>query len=121
MPEYSKAARALTFNKPGLHKVFEVPQHDADNDILNKGRNVVTEATTFHTEFASLGISPARTTELSDLLDQLENTIAAKSEAKGDEVGATAGIDTKIDEGMQAEVILDAIMTNFYRDDPVTL
>lgn len=44
---------------------------------------------------------------------------AAQAEGVQDTVGATAGIADKIQEGMDAEKYLDAIMSNVYRDNPV--
>ena len=44
-----------------------------------------------------------------------------KDAAVQETVGATAGIDQEIDEGMDAEIVLDAIMHNVYRNDPVKL
>ena len=64
---------------------------------------------------------PARRTELAAILDDIEAMGQTKDAAVQETVGATAGIDQEIDEGMEAATIADAMMRNFYRDDPVTL
>ena len=56
---------------------------------------------------------------LTAVLDEFETADAAQAEGQQDTVGATAGIAQKIDEGMDAEKYLDAIMSNVYRDNPV--
>ena len=64
---------------------------------------------------------PADAVALTTDLDDFETAEAAQASGQQETVGATAGIGDKIDEGMKAEKILDAIMNNVYRDDPVKL
>ena len=50
-----------------------------------------------------------------------EQAISDKSGAQGAGVGATAGIDEAVENGMRAADIADSIMRNVYEDDPVKL
>ncbi len=121
MKAYAKTARALRLSNPGIEKVFEVPTHDSDVEIVAKGRDMVTQAGKYHVELASLGIAATVATELTGILDQIEAASTDKAAANASTVGATAGIDNEVDNGMAAATVLDAIMHNFYGDDPVTL
>ncbi len=47
--------------------------------------------------------------------------MTAKAEGQQNTVGATAGIDDRTDAGMKSAIILDAVMNNVYRDNPVKL
>lgn len=121
MTAYAKTARALNLDSPGFDKLFSVPDGDNDNVLLATGRDFVTEATAHHTEFASLGKVAADAVDLTADLDAFEAAQTAKASALQDRVGATAGIDDQTDDGMKAAKILDAIMNNVYRDDPVKM
>jgi hypothetical protein len=44
-----------------------------------------------------------------------------KASGQSATVGATAGIDAEIERGMDAATILDVMMQNVYRDNPVKL
>ena len=51
----------------------------------------------------------------------MEAAMSAKAAGNMETVGATAGIDQQIENGMTAEKILDSIMHNVYFDSPVKL
>lgn len=59
--------------------------------------------------------------ELDEDLDDINAAVASKSGANTAGVGATAGVDNEIERGMDAEIFLDALMKNVYRDNPVKL
>ena len=90
-------------------------------EVVARGREMIDVAADNAAAFTGLGMPAARRTELADILDQIEATGQTKDAAVQEKVGATAGIDQEIDEGMEAATIVDAMMRNFYRDDPVTL
>ncbi|MEQ1879047.1 MAG: hypothetical protein ABL958_20575, partial [Bdellovibrionia bacterium] len=121
MVSYAKNARAIALNKPGFDELFKVPDENNDNLLVAKGREFVKEAQANDTDFSALGKQPADAVALTTDLDDFEAADAAQAEGKQDTVGATAGIDDEIDEGMKAEKFLDAIMTNVYRDNPIKL
>jgi hypothetical protein len=50
-----------------------------------------------------------------------EAALNQKASGQSATVGATAGIDTEIERGMDAATIVDAIMQNVYRNNPVKL
>lgn len=121
MREYSKTARALKIDAPGFDKLVQVPDGKNEGILSATGREFVEVANQHAAAFASLGLPNTRAAELAADLDALEAANVAKAQGTANTVGATAGIDQKIDEGMDAEIVLDAIMHNVYRDDPVKL
>lgn len=121
MTAYSKTARALNLDTPGFDKLFSVPDDDNDGLLLATGREFVTQATTHHAAFATLGIPAGNAADLTADLDAFEAAQDAKVTAQATTVGATAGIDDQIDAAMKAEKMLDAIMHNVYGNNPVKL
>jgi hypothetical protein len=121
MVAYAKTARAIAIDKAGFDELFKVPDSNNLNQLIATGRQFVEEAIANATDFTALGKMPADATALTDDLDDLEAADAAQAEGQQDTVGATAGIADKIDQGMKAEIKLDAIMTNVYRDNPVKM
>lgn len=119
MVSYAKNARAIALNKPGFDERFKVPDENNDNSLVAKGREFVKDAQTNAADFTSLGKAPADAVALTTDLDDFEAADADQAEGKQSTVGATAGIDDEIDEGMKAEKFLDAIMSNVYRDNPI--
>ena len=98
-----------------------MPEHDTAVEVVARGREVVIEAATYKTEFATLAIPPSKATELSDILDQIEATEAAKASGNAATVGATAGVDQQVEIIDQAVSIVGVIMENVFEDDPVIL
>lgn len=121
MREMSRTAKALKFTIPGIEKGFLMPEGDSDQEVVARGRAMCDKHEEFETEFTNLGCPKERRNELNALLDQIEAMATTKDAAQQSVVGATAGIDATLDTGMEAATVVDAIMRNFYRNDPVTL
>ena len=121
MVNFARTARALNIDDPGFRRLFSVPDEDNDQRLLASAREFVEEATRFAADFARLGITQAKIDALAADIAQMEAAMNAKASATIQSVGATAGIDEQIDEGMKAEIVLDAIMKNVYADNPVKL
>ncbi len=121
MRDYARTAQAMTYDDPGIEKEFKMPAGNSDSTIIARGRQMMEVVLIKQAAFTALGMPPSRRAELIAILDDIEAKGTEKDTAEQSKVGATAGIDSEIDEGMEAATILDAIMRNFYRDDDVTL
>lgn len=121
MKRYSRTARALNIDDPGLRRLFRVPDSDNDQLLLSSAREFVAEARRFETAFAGCGISKTVNDALEADITAMETAISAKAGARIEKVGATAGVDDEIERGMNAEKILDSMMHNVYDDNPVKL
>lgn len=118
---YARTARALNIDDPGFQRLFRVSDNDSDQNLLATAREFVTEARRFATEFAGRGIPATLADELDADITAMEAAINAKASGQIETVGASAGIDEQIEDGMKAEKILDSIMRNVYFDNPVKL
>lgn len=121
LKRYSKTARALNIDDPGFRRLFRVPDDNNRQLLMAAAREFVVEAGRFPTEFAGRGIPVGLADELEADVDAMETQLSAKATGKIGSVGATAGIDEQIEDGMKAEKILDSIMHNVYFDNPVKL
>ncbi|HQU82639.1 MAG TPA: hypothetical protein PKY59_05930 [Pyrinomonadaceae bacterium] len=121
LKRYSRSARTLNIDDPGLSRLFRIPDSDNDLLLLATAREFVEEARRFAADFAALGIPATLADELEADIDAFEAAMNAKASGQMETVGATAGIDERIEEGMKAEKILDSIMHNVYFDNPVKL
>ncbi len=121
MKRYSRTARALNIDDPGFRRLFRIPDNDSDQLLLASAREFIVEARLFPTEFAGRGIPTTLADELEADVDAMEVAMSAKASGSIETVGATAGIDEQIEDGMTAEKILDSIMNNVYFDTPVKL
>ena len=121
LKRYSRTARALNIDDPGFRRLFRIPDNDSNQLLLATAREFVVEARRFPTEFAGRGIPATLANELEADINAMEAAMAAKASGKIESVGATAGIDEQIEDGMNAERILDSIMHNVYFDNPVKL
>lgn len=120
MARYSKTAKAINLSSPGFGDLFTLPKGQSLDALIASGREFVKQAGLNATALAGLGITNSLKTTLTSDLDALEGTITDKGSAQADTVAATAGIENQIDNGMKAEKVLDAIMSNVYDTDPVT-
>ena len=111
-PINSKNARAIALSDPGFSEKFKVPDSDNETELIASGREFVEQAIANEAAFTALGKLKADATSLTADLDAFEIANAAQAEGKQETVGATAGIAQVVEEGMNAKIILDAIMFN---------
>lgn len=121
MKRYSRTARALNIDDPGFQRLFRIPDNNNQQLLVAAAREFVVQARLYVSEFASLGIPATLANELEADIDAMETAMSAKATGHMETVGATAGIDEQIEDGMTAEKILDSIMNNVYFDTPVKL
>ena len=121
MKNFARTGRAVNINNPGVRSLFVVPEDNNDELLIATAREFVRQANLNSAAFGRLGITAAKIAALVADADALEAAMGDKAEAQIEGVGATAGIDFEVERGMNAEIILDAIMTNVYDDNPVKL
>lgn len=121
MTDMARTARALNFTDPGFRRLFRVPDNDNDQMLASTARVFVEEGNAHLADFERLGLMRSEIDALDADITAFENAINAEAEANTETVGATAGLDDQIEGGMQAETVLDAIMRNVYRNNPVKL
>lgn len=117
----AKTARALNLDDPGFRRLFSVPNTRSYPKIFAAAREFVEEGTTHKDEMLALAMRPTLIEDLAADIAAFDLANEDKANAQGETVGATAGVDAQIDRGMDALEVLDAMMKNFYEDDPVKL
>jgi hypothetical protein len=121
MKRFSKTARALNIDDAGFKRLFHIPDGNNRQDLMAAAREFVVEARRFPIEFKGRGIPTTLAGELETDINKMDAAILAKASGKIETVGATAGVDQKVEAGMKAEIILDSIMHNVYFDNPAKL
>ena len=121
MKSISRTARALNINDEGFRRLFSTPNGRSAQKILASAREFVEEATKHQADFTRLGMRTSFVEDLTADIADYEQAINDKSGAQGAAVGATAGIDEAVENGMQAANIVSSIMRNVYEDNPVKL
>jgi len=121
MKEIARNARALNINDEGFRRLFSLPDSNSDQKLLAAAREFVAQATIHKAAFLRLGMPASFIDDLNDDIEDFEQALNQKAGAQSTGVGATAGIDAEIERGMDAATILDAIMQNVYRNNPVKL
>lgn len=121
MKDFSRTARALNISDAGFRRLFRIPDSNSDQSLIASAREFVEEAGKHSADFARLGIPATLASDLENDIAALEDALNTKLGAHAATIGATAGIDDEIERGMAAETVLDAIMKNVYRSNPVKL
>lgn len=121
MKEIARNARALNINDEGFRRLFSVPDSNSDGKLLAAAREFATQAAIHKAAFLRLGMLAGFIDDLNDDIEDFEAALNRKADAQGAGVGATAGIDAEIERGMKAATIIDSMMQNVYRDNPVKL
>lgn len=121
LKEIARNARALNIKDEGFRRLFSIPNSRSDQKLLAAAREFASEAKKHKGEFLRLGMPAGFIEDLEDDIEDFEQAFNQKATAQGASVGATAGIDAEIERGIIAATILDAMMQNVYRDNPVKL
>lgn len=117
----ARTARALNFNDEGFRRLFSVPNSSSQQKLLAAAREFAAEAAKHKADFLRLGMRASFIDDLNDDIADFEQAINDKAGAQGAGVGATAGIDAAVENGLQAADIADSILHNVYQDNPVKL
>ena len=117
----SRTARAIAVDNAGIDDKFRIPRGENDQVLLAAARAFATDAAPLSAQFIAHELSANIISELNTSIANLETAISHQSSAAGDRVGAGAGIDETIDEGISTLRKLDPIVRNKYANDPATL
>ncbi len=121
LKDISRTARALNFDDEGFRRLFRTPDSNSEQNLLAAAREFASEAAKHEIDFLRLAMPTSFVDDLNQDIADFEQAANQKASSQGAGVGATAGIDEEIARGMQVATILDAIMQNVYRNNPVKL
>ena len=121
MKALAKTARALNLDDPGFRRLFTVPNTRSYPKTFAAAREFVDEAMKHKEAMLELAMRPTLIEDLAADIAAFDLANDDKANAQSETVGATAGVDARIERGMDALEFLDAMMKNFYEDDAVKL
>jgi hypothetical protein len=111
-------ARALAVHAPGMRDKFRMLRRPlTDQTRLTAGRLFARDAEGFTEPFVAHGMPPTFIADLTALVDAFEGAIQARDEERGGRTVARASIAAALASGTAAVRSLDALVTNYLRDD----
>ena len=105
----------------GLQSQFPLPSEDNDKLLLNAARGYSTNALPLKAQFLAREMPADFIEDLNADISALETTIAQQGNAVGDRAASGAGIEDKIDRGMEILRELRGIVQVKYADNPGVL
>lgn len=121
MKDIARTARALNIADEGFRHLFSIPESSSQQKLLAAAREFASEAARHKADFLRLAMPADFIDELNEDIADFERATGDKASAQGTGTSATAGVDAEIERGMNAAVVLDAMMKNIYRDNSAKL
>lgn len=119
MQELVRTARGLAVTAPGLEHALEMPQQTSDIAILDAARSFVRQAEPIKDELVALRLPPTRIEELRRAAEVFDEAIDGRRAGRTDLAAARGGITDALADGLSAVRLLDVIVPNVVKDDPV--
>jgi hypothetical protein len=105
----------------GLQNQFPLPSEDNDKLLLNAARGYATNALPLKAQFIAREMPADFIEDLNADITALETTIAQQGNAVGDRTASGAGIEDKVDRGMEILRELRGIVQVKYANNPAVL
>lgn len=122
MIDINRVAHSLSLlGTAGIAGKFNMPHHNGAQAYINAARAFAQEAAPYAAQMIELGLLPDFIAHLEADVTLYESTISAKASGQVKEVGATHGIATTAHDATVALHILDTIVRNIFKNDPVKL
>lgn len=117
----SQTARSINPQLPGIADQFKMGRGGSDQELLNRARADIINATPIATEFTSRDLPASFLTDLQAAIDAVDAAEDRQSAALAAQTAATAALAAALKQLREALSELDAIMRNKYRTDPGAL
>jgi hypothetical protein len=118
-----RTARAMAARTPGFDEPFKMPHRKrlADQQLLTAGRVFLEHAVAAKAEFVRHGLPGRFVEELRELVGSFDGAVRGRQAKRGDHSAAQAGIDAALAQGLDAVRMLDVVVGNIMKDDPVAM
>ena len=116
-----RTARAMSYDTPGLDKLFRLPRGSNDQSLLITARGFVSELEPLKAEFVRHELASTFHDDLRVRVASLEQSITRQNQSNSARVQAATAIKTAIARGIAIVRQLDAIVRNKFAEDPATL
>jgi hypothetical protein len=121
MEAVARTARVIAFTVPGLEEKFRLARGVGDQQLLTLARTFADEAVPLKAEFTKRGLAADFVEELREAADAFDAAINRKTQGRGKQVTATAGIDDLVGRGIRLVRELDALVRNASAAEPSAL
>ena len=119
--DIARTARRLKKREPNLTLHFELPDGQADDDIMNAARGFITNATPLKAKFIARGMADDFLDDLGDLVEEFDALVAQQTGHVEDRGDDTAAITASVKRLVDAIEDLDDIMENKLKKLPDAL
>jgi hypothetical protein len=116
-----RTARAVALTTPGLGDAFHLPQAQTDQTLLTIGRMFARDGEAFAAPFITHGLPATFIVDLRACVEQFERALRDRQVEQSGHAAARGRIQAAMASGITAVQVLDAIVANELRHDPVTL
>ena len=117
----SRAARAMSVNKPGLEAEFRRPQRGSISALVNAARAFLSDAAPLKAEFIKFGLRADFLEQLNSMIEQFEQAVDERNSKAQSRVSARAGLAQAVESGLKLRLQLDAIVRNTLHGDEAAL
>jgi hypothetical protein len=121
MKDYTRTARVLALDPPGLENKFKLPRGGSVSDLLHTARAFAADAAPLKADFIRHEHPETFIEDLVSDIAALERAMSGQNTGRDTHVSATATVDSLVERGLNAVRKLDAVVRNKFRDDPATL
>jgi hypothetical protein len=116
----NQTARGMEKLFPGIGVRFKMPR-GSDQNVINRARAFIEEATPIATEFANRGLPANFLTTLAPAITQMVTTIDRQNTALGAQTAATAALEAAQQQLIDAVREFSPIVRNIFHDDPASI
>lgn len=117
----SRTARAMAAATPGAADKFSVPNRLKDQELLSLARAFAVDAPPFKPEFVKRGLPASFIEDLSEAVEQFEQTVDRKIQSTETRVISTAAVKELMRAGVAVVRELNPMMLNILADDAAAL
>jgi hypothetical protein len=118
---YNVTAQSIAVDNPSVMETFRMPRGDNDQQLLAKARSFATEAAKIKGQFIAFGMPETHFEKLDNDIAIFDTATTEQGKSLTNRVGATATIDSSIDNGLKSVKRMNAVVLNRYADNPAKL
>jgi hypothetical protein len=116
-----RTARAIGEDKPGFDEAYRMPRQGSDRDLVDQALGIAQIAAPNKADFISHAMPADFLEDLDEAIATLQKTMTDQSEGKAGVKSAGVSIDETVARGMAYRRQMNAVVRNFFRDNPAVL
>jgi hypothetical protein len=116
-----RTARAIGENKPAFDDAYRLPRQGSDRDLVDLALGIAQIAAPDKADFISHAMPADFLEDLDEAIATLQKTMTDQSKGNAGVKSAGVSIDDTVARGMAFRRQMNAVVRNFYRDNPAVL